>query len=407
MKETKNTFTVSRKFCLDWILVGQYTGRPSEFKLRLIRSSDATYDALLSEIPFKWNDDEYYDTVNPFGDLRQIDYDALWTFDIANDVLRYTNCSRCSHISLSLLRRGGVSLADMEALGGPVPDPLTPTFDPATQYWEPQVEKDDRTRAFTNRVLLDFNHQWRHILRNRYNSTTLRVLARAIIRLATLDFEVREETGGRHGQRGSYVWITKLPPWEPFAENIVPVGNVNVVVCQSLDEGLAMAQEHFSSHEKKTTERATAILSMQNELHYMVLSIKHIMLCHASDSTKLKHTAPEALFNGNHGTGHPSELALDYLLWATASARRVIRTPLQSLPVEVQDMILEHVSAGTVAAAKVGCSLGLGSPFLWKDGPLSLTLEETWTFRMPGMPVESQIWFGEQRSGIVYLGRRA
>jgi hypothetical protein len=78
---------------------------------------------------------------------------------------------------------------------------------------------DDRMRAFVHRLLRDFHHQWRHILRNNCNTVTLRVLSRAIIRLSMLDFEVHENTGG-HGPRGVHVWITQLPAWKPFKADI-------------------------------------------------------------------------------------------------------------------------------------------------------------------------------------------
>ncbi|OCK76592.1 hypothetical protein K432DRAFT_360103 [Lepidopterella palustris CBS 459.81] len=365
---------------------------------------EATFDALHKSLPFKWNDHEKYDTVNPFGDPRQLQYHALWTFDTQNDVLRHTNRDGCSQIRLALLRERVVSLADMESLGGPIPLPLEPTFDSELLYWKPQVEVDDRTRAFTHHLLLDFHRQWRHILRNRYNSVTLRALARAIIRLSTLDFEVRHDTGG-HGSRGVHVWITHLPAWEPFKADFVRVGNVYIVLCQAIQEGLSMAQQHVSSQDFSTTESPSTTDSGEAQAHYMILSVKHIMLCHATGPNSLKHTAPEPLFNGDYGVGPPSDLALDYLVWATASARPWIFTTLQSLPVEVQDIILKYVSAGTVLAAKVGCLLGLGSPFLWKDGPLMVTLEERYSIRPSGSSVESQVWFGEHKSGIVYLAR--
>jgi hypothetical protein len=34
-------------------------------------STEGTFDALHKLLPFEWNDDEKYDTVNPFGDPRQ------------------------------------------------------------------------------------------------------------------------------------------------------------------------------------------------------------------------------------------------------------------------------------------------------------------------------------------------
>jgi hypothetical protein len=134
----------------------------------------------------------------------------------------------------------------------------------------------------------------------------------------------------------------------------------------------------------------------------MLLSVKHIVLCRVHGLNKFEHTAPEPLFNSDYNLGPPSEAALDYLLWATESARDLISTPLQLLPLEIQDMILASVSAGTVAAAKVGCLLGLGTPFRWKDGIQHIKLEDAGTSRTESSPVESQLWFGEHGIGIVY-----
>ncbi|KAF2835300.1 hypothetical protein M501DRAFT_462415 [Patellaria atrata CBS 101060] len=292
----------------------------------------------------------------------------------------------------------------MERLGGPVPLPLEPTFNSEMPYWKPQVKVDDRTRAFTHRLLRDFHYQWRHIFRNRYNSVTLRVLARAIIRLSTLDFEVHENTGGL-GPRGVHVWITQLPAWKPFEADVVRVGNVCVVLYQAIQEGLSIVQQHVSSQKFSNTESPSTTDSGETQAHYMILSIRHIMLCYATGPDLFQHTAPEPLFNGDYGIGPPSDLALDYLTWATASARPSILTPLRSLPIEVQDIILNYISVGTVVAAKVGCLLGLGSLFLWKDGPLKVALQERYLIRHSGSSVESEVWFGEHRSGIVYLAR--
>ncbi|ORY05069.1 hypothetical protein BCR34DRAFT_572300 [Clohesyomyces aquaticus] len=363
---------------------------------------EGTFGALHKSLPFKGNADENYDTVNPFGDSRYYQYHALWTFDTQIDMLRYTNVNRCSQIPLGLLRERAVSLANMELLGGPVPVPLEHTLDPDTPYWRPQLEIDDRMHAFANRLLRDFHHQWRHILRNNYNSVTLRVLARAIIRLSTLNFEVHENTGG-HGRRGVHVWITQLPSWEPFEAGIVRVGAVWVVVCQDIRDGLSRAQQHAASREISTTGIPSTTKSQETQAHYVILSVKYIMLCHVTNLGSLKHTAPEPLFNGDYDIGPPSDLALDYLIWATASARPSIFTTLQTLPIEIQDIILDYSSVGTVVVAKIGCLLGLGSPFSWKDGSLKVRLAERYYIRHSQSSVESEIWFGESKSGIVYL----
>ncbi|RMZ72438.1 Fatty acid hydroxylase [Pyrenophora seminiperda CCB06] len=224
------------------------------------------------------------------------------------------------------------------------------TFDDAkAPYWKPQhVQVDSRMREFGHRLLRNFHYVWRHILRDTYNGIMLRVLARATVLLATLDFEVKRYTM-RADDRP-----TQLPGWEPFEEEIVRVGAVWVVVCQDLEKGLEVAREHVasSSQEFRQTETSsTTMASGEERAHYMILSVKHIMLCHVTTTTTdqaspfFQHTAPEPLFNGDSTTCPPSDLALDYLLWATASARPSrISTPIHFLPVELQDEILDHTS---------------------------------------------------------------
>jgi hypothetical protein len=292
----------------------------------------------------------------------------------------------------------------MEPLGGPIPVPLEHTFVSETPYWKPHVVVDNRMRAFAHRLFRDFNHQWRHILRNNYNFVTLRALSRGIIRLSTLEFEVHEKKGG-DGARAGVGKISSLPAWKPFEADIVRVGTVWVILCQDAQNGLSIAKQHVSSRGISTTESTSTMNSGEAHAHYMILSVKHVMLCHATDRASFKHTAPEPLFNGVCDTGSPSDLALDYLIWATASARPSVFTTIQNLPVEIQNMILNYSSISTVGAAKLGCILGLGSPFLWKDGPLKVTLEERGPIRSWGSSVESQVWFGERRSGLVYSVR--
>lgn len=359
------------------------------------------------ELPFHWYDGQLYDTVNPFGDSRQSQYRSLWTFDTQKDLLHHINRSHRSQVPLSSLRERTVSMADMEVLGGPVPAPaplaLETESGPEASYWKPDFKIDDRLRAFGHRLLRDFDYQWRHILRNHYNFTTLRVFARAIVRLSTLDFKIEENTGG-HGPRGAHVWITQLPSWEPLKTDVERVGDVYVVLCQDVQEGLSTAKRHLLSQDISSS---VSLKATQSRANYMVLSVKHIMLCCANSPTTLVNTVPEPLFNGRYSSESPSDMALDYLIWATASTRPLIVTPTQSLPVEVQDMVLSYVSIGIVDAARIGCLLGLGTPFLWRDGSLTVTLEDRHVIRPSGSSVESQVWFDEHKSGVVYLAREA
>ena len=88
-----------------------------------------------------------------------------------------------------------------------------------------------------------------------------------------------------------------------------------------------MTRQHAKSQDFTNTENYLTTQSVHLQAHYMILSIKHIVLCRV--------TGPN------------------------------------TLDLEIQNTILRYVSA------KVGCLLGLGSPFLWKDGPLHIKFEET------------------------------
>jgi hypothetical protein len=64
--------------------------------------------------------------------------------------------------------------------------------------------------------------------------------------------------------------------------------------------------------------------------------------------------------------------------------------------------------AGVAAAAKIGCGLSLGSPFLWQDSSLGVKIQEFWKFQHVDTPMESQIWFSDHASGLglVYKGEQ-
>jgi len=322
------------------------------------------------------------------------------------DELIHSNRYGHRKLSFSLLRTRPVALADMELIGPPFLQPPHPTISLEGQLWNPDIEVDRRVRAFSHRLLRDFNYQWRHILRNEYNSTTLRVLAKAVIRLSTFDFDVREE-GGKGSEPSptfSHVGITTLPAWEPFSSaiEVVLIGNVHVVICVSLEEGLLKAQDHVAHQKPKSHIRCSSCL----EPNYMILSIKHIMLCRITNEDILEYTNPELLFNGNSDPEFLSDRALDYLLWGTRTGIKAISIPLQSLPTEVQDNILQHVSFGPVAGAKIGCIFSLGSPFLWKYDSLDIKLIDTIRDGEVRDPVESTVYFDGVEVGIVYKRKR-
>jgi len=100
------------------------------------------------------------------------------------------------------------------------------------------------------------------------------------------------------------------------------------------------------------------------------------------------------------GINPPSDEAIDLLLHAMQTCRSM--APLHKLPLEVQDMILDEVSAGSIEKARMGCLLNAGSVFTWRYGNQNIETEEPLQSRTAWSPVESHIYYGRYYSGIAY-----
>lgn len=181
----------------------------------LILIADRKFDSLHEMLPFKrWRCMIQLILLMIFEVLSTIHFRPLTSLTMYCSI-QITTLAAAFHLHFS--GSAAVTLAKFQSLGPSVPSYIEPV-DLQMPCWNPQFKVDERTRAFTYRLLRDFNPQWRHIFRKKYNSVTLMMLARAIIRLLTLDFEVYEETKERHsGPRGQYMWATDLPGWKPFA----------------------------------------------------------------------------------------------------------------------------------------------------------------------------------------------
>ena len=355
-----------------------------------------SFDELYRSISSGWQQQD--DIPYPFGDHRECLVSALWIIDLDNDTLQLRKKKQNRRIPLSMLREGCVFITQMDLFDlSPLPkdtlnrDPLKPT-------WEPQFVAKVRQTAFLRRVLEDFSHQWRHVLRSRYNDSTFRRLARAILRLVTLDFRVEEVTSSRAGIPRPMVWLNDIPVWEPFLDRIIHFGRVSIVLCQHLNHATAaiqkdLGQRRMRYHSRPSPEKPS------DSVTYIVLSVRDVFLCRAS--LKGKHaplyTKPEALLNGIEP---PSKRALEFLLMVAPSESLV--SPVHNFPVEVQDMILREVSVGPVEAARIGCLFALGSAFRWESAGGVITRQEVLTTRTADCPIESHIWFDGYHSGLAY-----
>jgi hypothetical protein len=342
------------------------------------------------------------DVVKPYGDRRQ-NLRYVCTFNLDQDLLCYSDESGHIQLPLARLRKPGSNPLQRSEFTpfeiAPPPKLDLAEFPPP--YYKPLTRVPKNRLDFCSRVLSDFADQWRHILRSSYAESTFRRLAKAVISIATCDFRVDEVFTRQQIYFGSsYVGILNLPSWEPYKRHLFSIGGTTVVLHQDLQAALKIAKDEAMESSKgmspgDRTEQRT----------YLLLSVRHILLCHVGSTGTFSHTAPVTLMDG---LTLPSPSATNLLLQALSQSRAPTRTPIHNLPLEIQDKILEHVSEGPVEAARLGCILGLGSPFRWmravdwprRGGPVELLISPS--HRTEFTPVESKIYFGDVFSGVSY-----
>ncbi|PMD13282.1 hypothetical protein NA56DRAFT_665668 [Hyaloscypha hepaticicola] len=258
------------------------------------------------------------DALKPFGDrLETIRF--VCSFDLEQDILIYADSNGHIQLPLARLRESDsepVQRNEFAPFEVPSPLQLDITGFPPP-YQNPATIIPDRYFAFTSRVISDFASQCCHILRSYYADTAFRRLAKAVISIATCDFKVVEISDVRH-------------------------------LDQDLQSALKIARFDLK-------ERAEAIIpgDRKEQKTYLLLSIRHVMLCHVDSTDKFSYTAPIPFMNGS---SPPFPDAIRLLLQALSPAFPPRPgTPVHSLPLEIQDRILEHVSKGPVEAARLGC----------------------------------------------------
>ncbi|TVY46737.1 hypothetical protein LOCC1_G006220 [Lachnellula occidentalis] len=364
------------------------------------KSKASTFDALHKGIYDSWILRD--DVVKPFGDRRQ-NLAFVCTFNLDQDILYYSDESGHIQLPLARLREPSsdpIERSEFTSFQIPSPPQLDLSGFPPP-YRKPSTPIPERRLAFSSRILSDFAHQWRHILRSCYTDSTFRRLAKAVISIATSDFRVDEVFEKQHiSVRRFYITVLDIPSWEPYESHMFSIGDTTVVLHQDLQTALEIAKNEANESSKvmnpgDRTEQRT----------YLLLSVRHMLVCHVDSTGTFSYTAPTTLMDG---LTLPSPSAINLLLQALSTSRPQPRATLYSLPLEIQDRILEHVSKGPFEAARLGCVLGLGSPFTWmravdwprRGGPIELFTSPS--HRNENSPVESKICFGDIFSGVSY-----
>ncbi|RSL91092.1 hypothetical protein CDV31_015544 [Fusarium ambrosium] len=336
-----------------------------------------------------WED--VYDLVNPFGDRRGGAFSTVWTLDLDKDVLFLETKDQLSVAPLEIGRQRPLTFDDFKLLDLPQP-PLEQAIPPGP-YWEPEIDPFLREKSFLGRVLRDFAYTWRHVLRRQMNTTTFMKLAYATLWISTMDFTILERTGFEHiTEGGPYIKVVDLPSWETPEATLVKAGSTWFALVQDTEEGLDMVRRHVKDHSSRKD-------SPTNVVTYAILTLRRLTLCKV-EGNELVWTRSETLF----GDAPASDDAIDMLLWATNTTgdTEPERTRLHLLPIEIHDRILDHATTSPVASAKLGCELGLGSPFSRADRGAKIRLEEFKRHRYESSPVESQILFNGVMSGLSY-----
>ncbi|KAK2690591.1 hypothetical protein QWA68_010200 [Fusarium oxysporum] len=236
-------------------------------------------------IDLEWED--LYDLVNPFGNTRGRSFNSVWTFDLDKDVLFLTKHDKLCSAPLSLARDRLRTLDDFELVRSPTEEIVEEITVPAP-YWDLQLDFNQRKKAFLGRILRDFGHTWRHLLRREINNTTFMKLAYAVSWIISMDLGLVERTGFEHvcGRGGRYIGAADLSRWDAPDKAIVQVGSRWFVLARNIRKGLAMIREHMENH-------AAIADTTIGTVRYAILTLRRIACCKVHDGD-LVYTRPES-----------------------------------------------------------------------------------------------------------------
>jgi hypothetical protein len=266
---------------------------------------DSTFDTLYSDFARKWHEQD--NVVYLFHCPKNIHVVTVWTFNLDNDFLRFEKRDQCRWAALSIVRQRPLTTSDFDLY-----EPSTPPGLTRTQPYEGTTLKRqnstrlERRKALVFRILTNFAFQWSHILCGPYNNSTFWRLARAIISIVTLDFNVAESAIPRSGYGGLLVRKDSLPEWDPLSEGIVRIGRTPIVICQHISDAITLIRANFAEQELVALETGSPI--PEEGIAYLIFSERTILLYQINGDSE-GHTEAEYLFGEPRRDGE--EISLD------------------------------------------------------------------------------------------------
>ncbi|KAJ8108900.1 hypothetical protein OPT61_g7848 [Boeremia exigua] len=352
------------------------------------KTRESTFDTLYTLYDGRWHQQD--DIVHLFHDDRCNDdgryalVESVWTFDLDNDILRIDGKECCGQIHLERVRQGPFQIADVSpqvTAARPTNIPqaaLPPPYAQLTRTNQ-NLSLHQRQKAFLCRILQDFAFQ----------------LAYAVIRILALDFTVKEINIPYRASGGHLVRLQDLPRWKACNEDLVQVGGVSIVISQHTSHALNLAKADF---------RKWAAGRMKGHMHhasddvrtYLLFSRHSVSLYQRKNDTE-KHTRPEPLLDTT-----PNFTAAAIALLLEATQQSVSEHWIQSVPSELQDMILEKAAVGPIERAKLGCVLNVGSVFKWQCDGRNIERELADRHRVLSTRIESRVYFDDCFTGLAY-----
>jgi hypothetical protein len=278
-------------------------------------------------------------------------YQDVIVFDFQKLLILIYDAHGVRSLPFETIAKRSVTIADFAYQCSAVVDPSEQLVEtaPNNERWDPKVCIDRRNRRFLESMLNAFGLTWSHILSTNYNIQTIKVMTKAIIELASNSFTIHEQTEKVKPPQNWPRVGEDLPQWDAIAEADFLIGDVRFIVCQIVRDGQLRACAMAQSIDLELNS---------GRPHFVIFSVRHIMLARVTQDRKLNFTMAQQFFIGERN--YPTSMGIKYLFWATEKIRPYVSTPLQNLPLEIQNCIMDHVSEMLMVSAQLGCILGIG-----------------------------------------------
>jgi hypothetical protein len=375
--------------------------------LGLTHSEDVYYglsDALLllesGLLPSAWNHQSPDKPKSPHVALSG-DTPLVWTLDLDQNRMFYDRCGQHLFYEFSMPEKTPIRLRDFKPY---VPMPL-PGLTSKQVFLASSLAaapRDVVPHALFNlvyRLASDYEHNWRStgLTTERYG---LHCLAMGILSCFTLNISSQEIPCKLLRRR---LYCTRPDPsnmlqWRQWpSPQVVPtvsLGKTQIIFTERMDLAVSLVHDHFNDliarqlghiedhdfREMIQTATRNGAWWLTNEIHYIVTSVREIQYftrTFKANEPRMTMTPVIPFFDG---TGPPSEMGVRWLLNAIHAETYPLCTRIHKLPVELQEMILNHARPpalyNTLDRAFFATRLNLGIPFNFSSSGHPIVLRE-------------------------------